>query len=162
MLNTRVDGAQFLDLFAGTGAVGIEAISRGAAGCVLVEEAPAAVKVMRTNLAKLGIAARVQVEAATVEKALSRMLNTSRKVGVARAGFDLVFLDPPYEASAEYDATLAVLGKHADLLLREDAIVIAEHSKKSALSEKYGSLARYRVLQQGDAALSFFHATRDV
>jgi len=79
------------------------------------------------------------------------------KVGAGdELGFDLVFLDPPYDAAAEYDATLGLLGGAGVTLLAEGAVVIAEHRKKERLEERYGVLERTRLLEQGDAALSFY------
>jgi 16S rRNA G966 N2-methylase RsmD len=74
----------------------------------------------------------------------------------ARADVDVVFLDPPYEAAEEYKRTMEFLGRHAAEMLVEDAVVIAEHARKSGLAEAYGELKRVRVLEQGDAALSFY------
>ncbi len=70
--------------------------------------------------------------------------------------FDVVFLDPPYDAAAEYAATLGLLGGDAGALLAEGALVIAEHRKKERLEERYGALVRTRLLVQGDAGLSFY------
>jgi len=72
------------------------------------------------------------------------------------AAFDLVFLDPPYDAAQEYAATLGLFGAAVSSLLAPGAMVIAEHRKKERLEERYGELMRTRLLAQGDAALSFF------
>jgi 16S rRNA G966 N2-methylase RsmD len=72
--------------------------------------------------------------------------------------FDLVFLDPPYDAAQEYAATLGLLGGEAAALLAPEAMVIAEHRRKERLEEVYGALKRTRLLEQGDAALSFYSA----
>ena len=79
---------------------------------------------------------------------------SARKPGSATA-FDLVFLDPPYEAAEEYAATLGLLGESVELLA-PGALVIAEHRRKERLADRYGELARTRLLEQGDAALSFY------
>jgi 16S rRNA G966 N2-methylase RsmD len=73
--------------------------------------------------------------------------------------FDLVFLDPPWDAAEEYAATLGLLGGSAAGLLGEGAAVIAEHRRKQLLEDSYGSLVRTRLLEQGDAALSFYTAS---
>src|SRR3974390_1926747 len=96
VLAPRMEGVRFLDLYAGSGAVGIEAASRGAASVVLVERAAPALKVLRANLEKLGLRGGVRVEALSVGAYLRR----GRPA--AATGFDLVFLDPPYEAADEY------------------------------------------------------------
>ena len=74
---------------------------------------------------------------------------------------DIVFLDPPYEASAEYTLTLTYLAAREEALLAPDALVIAEHARRWPLSVRYGALERTRVLEQGDAALSFYTLARD-
>ena len=148
VLAPRIEGAAFLDLYAGSGAVGIEALSRGAARVVCVERAAPALKVLRANLRRLGVEKNVEVHAGAVSAFLRRV--------VAGAGFDLVFLDPPYDAETEYAATLALLGGAAEAMLGTGAVVIAEHRKKQNLEGRYGALARTRRLQQGDASLSFY------
>ncbi len=152
VLGPRVQGARFADLYAGSGAVGIEALSRGAAHSVFVEQAPAALAALRNNLAHLGITDRATVSAQAVIKALAK---SSGKP------FDLAFLDPPYEAAAEYSLALNFLAEQHEGLLAPGAVVIAEHAKRHPLAERYGSLERTRVLQQGDAALSFFAVRPD-
>ena len=150
ILASRIAGARLADLYAGTGAVGIEAISRGAAQVWLAEKAEPALKAIRANLKTLGIVAGVEIEARGVAALLERL---------AKAGtmLDIVYLDPPWEAEAEYAKTLEFLdGTRGRALLAEDAVVIAEHSSKRALAARYGALAQTRVLKQGDAALSFY------
>jgi len=146
-----VEGAGFLDLYAGSGAVGIEALSRGAARVTFVERAPAALKVLRGNLAKLGLAKGFSIYPGSVGAYLRRARN-------AAPGFDVVFLDPPYDAAEEYEAALGLLGGAAAGLLAPGALVIAEHRRKERLEERYGNLERTRLLEQGDAALSFYAA----
>jgi 16S rRNA (guanine966-N2)-methyltransferase len=149
VLAPRVAGSVFLDLFAGSGAVGIEAISRGASEAIFVEDAQPALKAIRANLAALGIRGGYAIEARSVIAALKRIASTLRPA-------DLVFLDPPYADSEAYDNVLGLLAGECVTLLAPSAIVIAEHQRKYSLKESYGTLTRYRVLQQGDAALSFF------
>jgi 16S rRNA (guanine(966)-N(2))-methyltransferase RsmD len=158
VLAPRIEGAIFLDLYAGSGAVGMEALSRGAAGVEFVEKAPAALKVLRGNLERLGVSAGFQIHAAAVGTALRRMQAAGAPGRTAH--FDLVFLDPPYDALEEYAATLGLLGRAAAGLLADDALVIAEHNRKQRLEECYGALKRTRLLEQGDAALSFYAVAR--
>jgi len=148
VLAPRMKDATFLDLYAGSGAVGIEALSRGAAQVTFVERVPTALKVMRGNLEKLGVREGFRIEASNVAAYL-------RRAGVEQ-GFDVVFLDPPYDAADEYGMALGLLGGAAMGLLAEGAVVIAEHRRKETLNEEYGSLQRTRLLLQGDAALSFY------
>lgn len=153
VLAPRMEGARFLDLYAGSGAVGIEAVSRGARQAVLVERAAPALKVLRGNLEKLGLRGEVRVEAVGVAAFLRR-----GRPQISALQFDVVFLDPPYEAADEYALALGLLGGEAGGLLAEEAIVIAEHRRKEKLADRYGMLARTRLLEQGDAALSFYKA----
>jgi len=148
VLGPAVSDSHFLDLYAGTGAVGIEALSRGAVETVFVENHLAAVKLIQENLVLLKVDSGAQVISADASQALAKL--SSR----ARPQFDFVFLDPPYAAEREYELTLDFLA--ASPLISTDSIVIAEHRKAFALAETFGSLQRYRVLKQGDAALSFY------
>jgi 16S rRNA (guanine(966)-N(2))-methyltransferase RsmD len=133
--------------------VGIEALSRGAAQVTFVERAPAALSVLRTNLAKLGLTEGFTVQPGSVKAFLHRL----RPDGAS--GFDLVFLDPPYDAAQEYAGTLGLLGGEAMGALAAGALVVAEHRRKVKLEIRYGSLERTRLLEQGDAALSFYSAS---
>jgi 16S rRNA (guanine(966)-N(2))-methyltransferase RsmD len=150
VLAPRIDGAAFLDLYAGSGAVGMEALSRGAARVEFVERAPAALGVLRANLAKLGMKTGFRIHEGSVGAVLRRMKPAA---GIA---FNLAFLDPPYDAAEEYAATLNMLGGSQTGLLAPGALIIAEHRKKEHLEDKYNALERTRLLEQGDAALSFY------
>ncbi|HKF46099.1 MAG TPA: 16S rRNA (guanine(966)-N(2))-methyltransferase RsmD [Terracidiphilus sp.] len=154
VLAPRIAGAHFLDLYAGSGAVGIEALSRGARSVVFVERAAVPLKTVRANLARLGLRDGFEVFAGTVAAFLKR--------GGADSGFDLVFIDPPYDGESEYGAALGLLGSSAAGLLNGDALVIAEHRRNSQPDESYGVLTRDRLLKQGDAALSFYRRTSEV
>ena len=149
VLSPRVPGAEVLDLYAGSGAVAIEALSRGAAHATVVEEARPALAALRANLEALKLTPRAAVDSRPVAKALAAMLRRPTP-------FDIVFLDPPYDAAAEYEATLQFLARHHVALLSPAAVVIAEHHRKRPLLERFGVLERTRLLEQGDAALSFF------
>jgi 16S rRNA (guanine966-N2)-methyltransferase len=146
-----VAGSRFLDLFAGTGAIGIEALSRGAAEVVFVENHPPAAALIRRNLASLGIRSGATVLASDVLRALEKLASRQQRAIVR---FDFVFLDPPYAAAKDYSRVLEFLGS-ADLL-SSGGIVVAEHRRSFALLEAAGEVLRYRVLKQGDAALSFY------
>jgi 16S rRNA (guanine966-N2)-methyltransferase len=158
VLAPRIEGAVFLDLYAGSGAVGIEALSRGAAGVDFVERASDAVAVLRKNLARLWITEGFRVHTSGVGSWLRRVgrrAASEQKTELPRV-FDLVFLDPPYDAAEEYAGTLGLLGGGSAELLAPGAVVIAEHRRKERLGEQYGELGRTRLLEQGDAALSFY------
>jgi len=148
IIGPRVEGSRFLDLFAGTGALGIEAISRGAIFAVFVENHPAAVRLIRENLASLEINAEARIIASAVAPALAK-LQSERA-----AAFDFIFLDPPYANEKDYEATLPALENSS--LIAESTIVIAEHHKSFELPASLGQFERVRVLRQGDAALSFY------
>ncbi len=148
VLTPRMEGAAFLDLYAGSGAVGMEAASRGAGRVVCVERAVPALTILRTNLERLGLEEGIEVYAGAV--------NSYLRQGISGSAFDVVFLDPPYDAADEYAAALGLLGGEAVKLLEAGAVVVAEHRRKEVLNENYGVLARRRLLLQGDAALSFF------
>ncbi|HUL15600.1 MAG TPA: 16S rRNA (guanine(966)-N(2))-methyltransferase RsmD [Terriglobales bacterium] len=151
VLGGDVSGARFLDLFAGTGAVGIEALSRGAAHAVFVERHPPAVRIIRENLASLGVASEAGVLSGDAMKILEKMDQASSS---ASGDFNLVFVDPPYAARDQYRDVLHFLG--SSRLLDQAAIVVTESYHKMELPKTAGKLERYRVLRQGDAALTFY------
>ncbi len=140
-------GSTWIDLYAGTGAVGIEALSRGAAMVYFVESSKAAAELIAANLKSLGITSGFQVVKAEASKALRQL---EGKGAIA----DFVFLDPPYRMTQEYAQVLGALA--GSKVLRESAVVIAEHEKKFDPGEGFGKLLRYRKLEQGDAGLSFY------
>jgi len=140
-------GTTWLDLYAGTGAVGIEALSRGARMVDFVESSKEVADLIGQNLKSLGIAAGFRVAKAETGKAL-RHLETRGIVA------DFVFMDPPYRLHEEYAKTLTALA--GSNLVRESSIVVAEHEKRFDLGEDFGRLHRYRKMEQGEAALSFY------
>ncbi len=152
VLAPRIQGAAFLDLYAGSGAIGIEALSRGAAHVTFVERAAPALKVLRANLDRLGLAQGFRIHSGSVASYL-------RGPRCGAAEFNIAFLDPPYDAADEYATVLGLLGGEASAFLAPNAIVIAEHRKKEKLDPHYGALQRTRLLEQGDAALSFYGAS---
>lgn len=153
VLAPRIAGCRFVDLYAGSGAVGIEALSRGAAHVLFAENAAPALAAIQANLAALKITSGFTLNIRGVLPLL-RSLATSNEPDHA----DIIFLDPPYDSSAEYAATLDYLGRAPALgaIVSSHALVVAEHGKKMPLAEAYGALHRTRLLRQGDAALSFY------
>ena len=150
ILSPRIEGCRFVDLYAGTGAVGIEALSRGAAHVWFAENAEPALASIRQNLAALKIGRGFTLE----DRGVGAMLQRLGKLGQT---VDLVYVDPPYEAEAEYEGTLNFLGSaRGRQTLAPDALVVAEHSSKAKLAARYGALEHTRLVKQGDAALSFF------
>jgi len=147
----RIPGCRFLDVFAGTGAVGIEALSRGAAYVVFIENHPPAATLIQKNLDSLGVRGNTRVLKLDALRSLRRL---AAEQNPASAPFDIVFLDPPYAAADEYRRILSFLGSAP--FLASGALVIAEHRRTFDLPEAIGQLERTRVLRQGDASLSFF------
>ena len=138
ILTPRIEGVVFADLYAGTGAVGIEALSRGAARAIFIEQKYAAAKAIRENLRSLGIESRAEVRQGRVTALIPRL----------EAG--IVFLDPPYALENEYTAALGLLGE------KPPPLVIAQHPPRLKLADRYGDLHRARLVKHGDNALSFY------
>lgn len=142
ILAPRIDGAVFADLYAGTGAVGIEALSRGAKKAIFVEQSKAAVETIRANLRALGIEDRARVWQGRAASVIPKMEPA-----------DIVFLDPPYPQEQEYERAMLALAEEPP------GLVIAQHASRFELKENYGILKRVRVLKHGDNSLSFFAAS---
>jgi 16S rRNA (guanine(966)-N(2))-methyltransferase RsmD len=138
VLAGRLEGCTFLDAFAGSGAVGLEALSRGAQHVILIEKSPAALHVIRENIAGLEVGAEVTV----LRGSAARLLE-----GITA---DIAFVDPPYEQVNQYSVALLTLSRTGC------ALAIAQHPSRLTLEEQYGRFRRQRVLRQGDNALSFY------
>lgn len=143
ILSPEIEGKVFVDAYAGTGSVGLEAISRGAARALFIERSRPAAQVLNENIRMLGVGARAQV---LHGKAL-RFLEGIRA--------DIVFLDPPYEPFKVYGEALAVLAETAVPL------VIAQHASRAKLPETAGPLQTVRVVRQGDNSLTFYRRAGD-
>ena len=141
-----LEGSVWLDLFAGTAAVGIEAISRGAGMVYFVENSKPAVELARQNLQSLGVTEGFQILHRESMQAIAELERQQFHPGY-------IFLDPPYSLQEAYFATLTTL---ADSSLAAHALVIAEHEKRFDPGEVFGDLQRTRKLLQGDAGLSFY------
>jgi 16S rRNA (guanine(966)-N(2))-methyltransferase RsmD len=151
ILAPRIKDARFLDLCAGSGAVGIEALSRGAAHVTFVDQSRKMCALIEANLEEL--ADEIDVEVVNGE-ALQFLRRRANKEGLL---FDIIFVDPPYES--DYDVVLERMGDEHGMLLTTEAIVVVEHHKKKELKEVFGALHRYRTLKQGDSVLSFYQTT---
>lgn len=138
VLQNEIAGAIFVDLYAGTGAVGIEALSRGASHVFWVESNPQACAVIRENLLTLGVTENATVLCEPVGRVLSGLTA------------DIFFLGPPYTAHKEYEQTLSTLGE------QQPQLVIAQHARSNELAEDYGNLRRQRVIRQGNNTLTFY------
>ena len=138
VLAPRIEGVVFLDAYAGTGAVGIEALSRGAGRVIFIERSAKAIEVLRDNVRALGVEKEVTVVRGTL--------------GVLLPNYpaDIAFVDPPYEETPEYVEALEALSRSGCRL------AIAQHASRIALGTRYGELTKTRVLKQGDNSLSFY------
>jgi 16S rRNA (guanine(966)-N(2))-methyltransferase RsmD len=148
---TALEGSIWLDLFAGTGAIGIEALSRGAKEVYFVEHSAPAAEAIRDNLQSLGITSGFNLLQEELPRAFWRM----ERQHVAA---DVVFIDPPYRLQDAYTKTLRALADSS--LVWAMSVVIAEHEKKFDPGEEFGHLRRFRHLAQGSAALSFYRMGR--
>lgn len=135
VLQTLIANTVFVDAYAGTGSVGIEALSRGAARSIFIEQSRMAVQVIRDNLQTLQIGSRAEVLQGRVLQYLPHR------------PADIVFLDPPYEQEHQYDEALSIAPA---------PLVIAQHSSRFELEAFYGPMKRTRILRQGDNTLSFY------
>lgn len=148
---SALEGALWLDLFAGTGAVGIEALSRGAKQIYFVESSSAAVAVIRKNLETLGIATGFQILREKLPGALRRLERD-------QIAADVVYIDPPYGMKDVYREMLLALASSP--LISAASIVTAEHERQFDPGEEFGTLRRFRKLAQGSTVLSFYR--RDI
>lgn len=159
ILGAAIEGALFVDLFAGSGAVGIEALSRGAGGAIFVENHPAGAALISRNLASLGIPTAAHLAsrktfAGSAEILRMDAMDALERLAESGARVDFVFVDPPYANTRAYGDILTFLGE-SDLLARGGR-VIAEHRRNRELPGVAGRLERTRLLEQGDSALSFY------
>lgn len=144
VLGAGVDGAVFVDAYAGTGAVGIEALSRGAVQAVFLEESSAALRVLRDNVSALGVQGRARILEGAAVPALRRLAQEGLEPAV-------VFLDPPYQEGREYQTALEAASAFSG------ALIVAEHDRRDRPEGR--GLECTRVLEQGDSSLSFYRAT---
>lgn len=146
VLAPRIEDARFLDLCAGTGAIGMEAVSRGAAFATFVDKSRKACALIEENLDLLGIPEdKTQVFALAAENFTGRE---------HKSGWDIVFFDPPYDS--DYSNVLFDFSAHDSQLLLEGGLLIAEHHLKNRLPDAVGHLRRWRILKQGETSLSFY------
>jgi 16S rRNA (guanine(966)-N(2))-methyltransferase RsmD len=146
VLAPRIEGARFVDVCAGSGAVGVEALSRGAASVVFIEASKKASAVISDNLRHCGVKEGVRV--------INRDALTALKYLAQRgAQFDIFYLDPPYDSEI-YSPLLWLIAKSN--LLAEDGVVIVEHRRQSPLAPNYERLRPYREIVQGESCLTFY------
>ena len=149
ILGERTTGARVLDLYAGTGSIDIEALSRGASHVTFVETDREALRLVRSNLQQCGMEAVANICACQVAQFFRR--------GTQWAGpYDIVFCDPPYRLTPE---VLSLAGNWQPGWLADDAIVVIEHSNKADIPATLGPLAQVKRYDYGDTALTRFHLT---
>ncbi len=145
-----IEGKIFVDLFAGTGSIGIESLSRGAMRAYFVESAKKAAQVIRRNLQTLGVEADSEVYERTVADGLRQLADSGLRA-------DVIFMDPPYKLQGAYEQVLRIVS--GSELMTQNGILVAEHDKRFDPGEGEGRLKRFRKLQQGESALSFYRFT---
>jgi 16S rRNA (guanine(966)-N(2))-methyltransferase RsmD len=147
VLAARLPGCRFLDAFAGSGAVGLEALSRGASRVVLIEQDPGALRALRENARACAAAGgQVRVYEQDARVALAALAERGER-------YDVIYLDPPYQAEL-YETIIGA--PDADRLLAEGGVLVAEHFHKRPLPERIGSFCRVRQIKIGDQRLSFY------
>ena len=149
ILAPRIEGARFLDLCAGSGAVGIESLSRGAAHVTFVEQSRKMCALIEANLETLN------VDEDEIDVVIGEASEFLRKRAKKQTGsFDIIYFDPPY--AADYEVVLSYIGQDKARFLAQDGVLIVEHAKKKELPEEFGALKRNRVVKQSDSCLSFY------
>jgi 16S rRNA (guanine(966)-N(2))-methyltransferase RsmD len=146
----HIEGSRFLDICAGSGAVGIEALSRGAASATFIDSSRHACVVIESNLASLGIISNATIINRDAAAALKRLSADAPK-------FDVIFFDPPYASDIYSQVMSGIVAGH---LLAPEALVITEHRAKAPPAAEYGELKIYREVKQGESALAFY--ARDI
>lgn len=147
VLAPRIDETtRFLDLCAGTGAIGIEAISRGAAFASFVDKSRKACALIEDNLEHLEIPEdQTEIVCLPAETFVGRTYEN---------GWDIVYFDPPYDL--DYSTVLFEFGAVESKLLNDDGMLVVEHHAKARMPDAVGAMRRWRILKQGDSSLSFY------
>ncbi len=146
ILGETVIDSSFLDLFGGTGGIGIEALSRGAKHVVFIDSSIKSIKVLKGNLEHMKIQEGAEVYNTDYETAI-------KKLHINNKQFDIIFIDPPYSKGMAQNALVCIA---ANPILADDGLIIAEHDTKDAMPDKVGNLVLYRVKQYSNTSLSFY------
>ncbi len=155
VLAPRIEGARFLDLCAGSGAVGIEALSRGAEFVTFVDRARKMCGLIELNLDLCGVPE--EMTEVVLSEAAEYVRRTSAGNGAdwrGGAAWDIVYFDPPY--ALDYGPILEAFGETPAALLRAGGVLVVEHHHKTPLKDAFGNVRRWRILKQGDSSLSFY------
>lgn len=152
LLNLRVENARFLDLCAGSGAVGVEALSRGAAHATFVDHSSKMCGYINLNLELCGVPPEQALVAA--EDATQFLIRASQR---SEAVWEIAFFDPPY--TADYLSVIELFA-HTGLLKSRGGILVVEHDCDNQLGDRFGLLHRWRVIRQGESCLSFYERKR--
>lgn len=152
ILRDRIKEANFLELFAGSGGIGIEALSRGAKKVVFIEKNRNAVRIIQENLKIINSESKAEIINFNIIEGLKILLNKKEK-------FDLIFLDPPYKNVKLLLDTLKFISTID--IFQKNCIIIIEHYKKISLPEKVEIFERYRNLKYGDSMLSFYKIIKE-
>lgn len=146
ILQARIPGSIVLDLFSGTGNLGLESLSRGCEKAVFVEKSPAALAVLRENCRSLDYMEYTEIIPMDVSKALAFLSEDKRE-------FDIVFMDPPYDHDLEVPAIEAL---DKGNLVKDDGVIVVEHLMQDEMPDCIGSFTRYQIRKYGNTALSFY------
>ncbi|MBA3514322.1 MAG: 16S rRNA (guanine(966)-N(2))-methyltransferase RsmD [Pyrinomonadaceae bacterium] len=158
----RIEGTRFLDLCAGSGAIGIEALSRGAAHVTFVDRSRKMCGLVESNLDLVGIPeSETEVVQAEAEEFLRRPLTRRGGAGTPPQvnPWDLIYFDPPY--TTDYFGVMKMFGEQTQRLLGETGLLVIEHHHKNDLPEQVGNISRQRALKQGDSVLSFYEVEQN-
>jgi 16S rRNA (guanine(966)-N(2))-methyltransferase RsmD len=151
ILGVEVQESDFLDLFGGTGGVGIEAISRGAKHVVFIDNSIKSINVLRKNLQALNIKDSIEVFNTDYRTAINKLYTNGRL-------FDIVFVDPPYNTGIAQNVLEQI---SENIILKDNGIIVVEHDLKDPMPDKVGCLNKYRDKRYGSTMLSFY-STREV
>lgn len=151
ILQLRIEDARFLDLCAGSGAIGIEALSRGASHVTFIDRSRKSCGLIEANLDLCGVPE--EITEVVMSEAVEFVRRRAGRDG-DKARWDVVYCDPPY--ATDYAPMLGAFGLSGERLLADEGIVIAEHHHRTALPEEVGSLRRWRTVKHGNTSLSFY------
>lgn len=151
ILGESVIDSAFLDLFGGTGGIGIEALSRGAKHVVFIDSNIKSIKVLKGNLNNLGIKDNVEVFHTEYSTAIEKLYKFKKK-------FDIIFIDPPYRVGIAQNALKEI---DRNPILTQSGLIVVEHDSKEDMPQRVGSLNMYRIKQYGNTSLSFYDLSNE-